>query len=331
MSRVQELYQNMKKYFVKDIARLQWRKNMAASASVNGAMNLNHNANTNVGLNPGLKRERPESDSPIAKRRDTGENKASPASPALTSSSVGHTGGSLPPLSNPMQMPPPPMYPANVDGTASAMQSSINMASQMPGANPQQQALTAARARQFNAGPYSQQSQQQLLQMSHTQQNGQQMQPVTTPQRPSSQIGRHMSPSATSGPTQVSPFVSGNPAGANAVGTNMPSSSSIPMPQISPIDNQNHNGQSGNVINGVNGTNNTLSAQMAAVSQLGPAAVASFQILQTPNHPFVQYMTAHVPNFASMTLREQLQQMQMLQVRLIFPMASIVAVNLLFG
>ncbi|KAL4241524.1 hypothetical protein ABKN59_000071 [Abortiporus biennis] len=54
--------------------------------------------------------------------------------------------------------------------------------------------------------------------------------------------------------------------------------------------------------------------QLAAISQHGgPAAVNAYQILQTPTHPIVQYLTQSIPNFASYPLAQQLSRVQMMQ------------------
>lgn len=54
--------------------------------------------------------------------------------------------------------------------------------------------------------------------------------------------------------------------------------------------------------------------QMALLQGMGPQAVQNFQALQTPGHPFVQYLTQQIPNFPQLPLQEKLQKMQMAQV-----------------
>ena len=54
--------------------------------------------------------------------------------------------------------------------------------------------------------------------------------------------------------------------------------------------------------------------QMAALQAMGPQAVQNFQALQTPGHPFVQYLTQQIPGFMQLPLQERLQKMQMAQV-----------------
>ncbi|TBU61264.1 hypothetical protein BD310DRAFT_946699 [Dichomitus squalens] len=53
--------------------------------------------------------------------------------------------------------------------------------------------------------------------------------------------------------------------------------------------------------------------QMAALQAMGPQAVQNFQALQTPGHPFVQYLTQQMPGFPQLPLQEKLQKMQMAQ------------------
>ncbi|KAI0751210.1 hypothetical protein C8Q80DRAFT_1268487 [Daedaleopsis nitida] len=53
--------------------------------------------------------------------------------------------------------------------------------------------------------------------------------------------------------------------------------------------------------------------QMAMLSNMGPNAVQHFQILQTPNHPFLQLMLSQVPGFAQLPLQEKLQKMMLAQ------------------
>jgi len=55
----------------------------------------------------------------------------------------------------------------------------------------------------------------------------------------------------------------------------------------------------------------------AAVAAFGPNAMQNIQMLQNPNHPFMQYMAQSVPGFASLPVPQQLQRMQIVQVRFI--------------
>lgn len=307
----------MRKYFAKDIARQHWRRSMDASPGVNGAVI----PNSDMTMNPSFKRGRVESDSPNAKRRDTGENKKTPTSPALSSSSIAHSSTSVPPQSHSMSMPPPSMYPSSLDSSVTSIPSSSSMPSQMQNMDSQQQAMMAMRARQLRQSPFSHQSQHPTQQMPNVQPNGTQLQSPHTPQHPSTSAGRHMSPtSATTTSPQVAPFTPSGMTGMNPLSLNMASSSSMPVQQVSSNDsNQNaaHNRIASpmSAMNNVNGTpRSTFAAQLQAVQALGPAAVASFQVLQNPNHPFIRYMNAHVHNFMGMTLRDQLHQMEEMQV-----------------
>lgn len=51
-------------------------------------------------------------------------------------------------------------------------------------------------------------------------------------------------------------------------------------------------------------------ATLAAVSQMGPAAIQAFQIMQNPGHPVMQNINQNIPNFASFPLQQQLQRVQ---------------------
>ncbi|KAI1785341.1 hypothetical protein LXA43DRAFT_976283 [Ganoderma leucocontextum] len=53
--------------------------------------------------------------------------------------------------------------------------------------------------------------------------------------------------------------------------------------------------------------------QMATLQAMGPQAVQNFQALQTPGHPFVQYLTQQIQGFPQLPLQEKLQKMQMAQ------------------
>lgn len=55
----------------------------------------------------------------------------------------------------------------------------------------------------------------------------------------------------------------------------------------------------------------------AAISVFGPNALQNIQMLQTPSHPFMQYMTQRVAGFATMIPQQQLQHMQVIQVSLL--------------
>lgn len=58
--------------------------------------------------------------------------------------------------------------------------------------------------------------------------------------------------------------------------------------------------------------------QIAALTALGPQAVQNYQILQNPQHPFVQYLVQQVPGFLQLPLQQQLHNMQRAQVRSFF-------------
>ncbi|CAL1701922.1 unnamed protein product [Somion occarium] len=51
-------------------------------------------------------------------------------------------------------------------------------------------------------------------------------------------------------------------------------------------------------------------ATIAAVQQMGAAAMQSFQIMQNPGHPVMQYINQNIPNFSSFPLQQQLQRVQ---------------------
>ncbi|KAI0722019.1 hypothetical protein C8T65DRAFT_172759 [Cerioporus squamosus] len=53
--------------------------------------------------------------------------------------------------------------------------------------------------------------------------------------------------------------------------------------------------------------------QMAVLTSMGPQAVHAFQTLQTPNHPFVQFLMQQVPGFMQLPLQDKLQKMIMAQ------------------
>lgn len=54
------------------------------------------------------------------------------------------------------------------------------------------------------------------------------------------------------------------------------------------------------------------------LSATGPSMQQMYQILQTPGHPFVQYMMQSVPGFQTMHLQAQIQKMLVAQVRSLF-------------
>ena len=62
------------------------------------------------------------------------------------------------------------------------------------------------------------------------------------------------------------------------------------------------------------GTSSIPPATLAVLQTMGPSAVQCFQILQNPQHPLVQYIHANSPNFQSLPLQQQIQQMQKVQV-----------------
>ncbi len=62
------------------------------------------------------------------------------------------------------------------------------------------------------------------------------------------------------------------------------------------------------------GVSQLTQQQMATLQAMGPQAVQNFQALQTPGHPFVQYLTQQIPGFPQLPLQEKLQKMQMAQV-----------------
>lgn len=51
-------------------------------------------------------------------------------------------------------------------------------------------------------------------------------------------------------------------------------------------------------------------ATLAAVSQMGPAAMQAFQIMQNPAHPVMQNINQNIPNFSAFPLQQQLQRVQ---------------------
>ena len=55
----------------------------------------------------------------------------------------------------------------------------------------------------------------------------------------------------------------------------------------------------------------------AQMNQLGPQAMQHLQILQNPNHPFVQFLCQQVPGFMQLPVPERLQKMMIAQVRLV--------------
>lgn len=59
--------------------------------------------------------------------------------------------------------------------------------------------------------------------------------------------------------------------------------------------------------------NNNIAAQ---ISNMPHQVQQMYLMLQNPNNQFVQYMHRHIPNFASMPVKEQLQKMLMAQVSL---------------
>lgn len=67
------------------------------------------------------------------------------------------------------------------------------------------------------------------------------------------------------------------------------------------------------------GSSSISSATLTALSAMGPTAVQCFQILQNPQHPLVQYMITHSSGFQTLTLQQQIQQMQKVQVRVLGP------------
>ncbi|RDX52942.1 hypothetical protein OH76DRAFT_1343952 [Lentinus brumalis] len=48
--------------------------------------------------------------------------------------------------------------------------------------------------------------------------------------------------------------------------------------------------------------------QMAVLTSMGPQAVQAFQLLQTPNHPFVQFLLQQIPGFMQLPLQDKLQR-----------------------
>ncbi|KAI0773731.1 hypothetical protein C8Q74DRAFT_1368292 [Fomes fomentarius] len=52
---------------------------------------------------------------------------------------------------------------------------------------------------------------------------------------------------------------------------------------------------------------------MQQLQNMGPHAVQNYQILQTPNHPFVNFLVQQVPGFAQMSLHEKLLKMSAAQ------------------
>ncbi len=90
------------------------------------------------------------------------------------------------------------------------------------------------------------------------------------------------------GSRQMSPS-SGSPSGMSM--QNVAGPSSIPnMPQVNP-------------------------GLMQQLQNMGPQAVHNYQILQTPNHPFVNFLVQQVPGFTQMSLHEKLMKMSAAQVR----------------
>ncbi|KAK7696463.1 hypothetical protein QCA50_001120 [Cerrena zonata] len=51
-------------------------------------------------------------------------------------------------------------------------------------------------------------------------------------------------------------------------------------------------------------------ATLAAVSQMGPAAMQAFQIMQNASHPVMQHINQSIPNFSAFPLPQQLQRVQ---------------------
>ncbi|KIP09807.1 hypothetical protein PHLGIDRAFT_125957 [Phlebiopsis gigantea 11061_1 CR5-6] len=71
---------------------------------------------------------------------------------------------------------------------------------------------------------------------------------------------------------------------------------------------------SGQVGMSMPGSSSIPPGTLAALQAMGPTAVQCFQILQNPQHPLVQYMTANSPGFQTLPPQQQIQQMQRVQM-----------------
>lgn len=319
--RIRQLYSDLPSVFAKEMARRQ----QAVLSSVNASSALstpvppstpaltNPMPGTPGTPNPSvnhLKRDRPHdahtpSEPTSIKRRDTGESKPnfgvavspSPAPSTPSHNNMGPTNAGN--MGNNMYM-----NQANgIPSTPNQAQLGLGMPNGVTGGGGQ-----GGSPAPFPMGPLGTNlvntAEAQLAATNRDRARQAQIRAAQQLQLQQQQQSRQMSPSSSSGMPN------------NQMGGQMPNAAMNNVPGAS-SPGANPNG-SGNMMSMNMGGGN---APQQAHSQSGGGGMsqqnfqAMYQMLQTPNHPFVNYMVRNVQGFAQLPLQAQLQKMMVAQVR----------------
>ncbi|KAF4575174.1 hypothetical protein EYR40_005094 [Pleurotus pulmonarius] len=310
--RIRQLYSDLPSVFAKEMARRQ----QAVLSSVNASSALsspvppsapattNPMPNTPSTPNPSvnhLKRDRPHdahtpSEQTSIKRRDTGESKpnfGAAVSPSPAPSTPSHNNLGPPNagnIGNNMYMNQPNAMPS----TPNTAQLGLGMPNGATGGSGQ-----GGSPAPFPMGPLGTNLVNTAeAQLAATNRDRARQAQIRAAQQ---QHSRQMSPSSASGMPN------------NQMGGQMPNAAMNNVPGAS-SPSANANG-SGNMMN-MNMGNGNASQQGQSQSGGGMSQQnfqAMYQLLQTPNHPFVNYMVRNVQGFAHLPLQAQLQKMMVAQ------------------
>ncbi|KAI5122158.1 hypothetical protein M0805_007057 [Coniferiporia weirii] len=175
-----------------------------------------------------------------------------------------------------------------------------------------------------------QQQQQQHQQQQHQQQQQQALQSGQTPMsmsmsppqaqaQPSQQqimqaqaAARQMSPP---GAQTASGMVGVNNVNMNSMGVNNTGQTQIPLGVPNQAGNMNMAMPGAQAQAGA-GTASANAQVLQQIANAGPAAMATYQALQNPQHPMVQYLNQSMPGFSGLPIMEQMRRWQIMQTNM---------------
>ncbi|TFK43059.1 hypothetical protein BDQ12DRAFT_163316 [Crucibulum laeve] len=292
MDRIRQIYVELPSIFAKEIAR---RHTMGISATQTLPPSLSGSGTPGTPVNTNLKRDREDSPADsISKRRDTGEGKGMNMGMGI---GMGNPGAMLPPpTALPMASPATSQFSLPMTNGSSGP---------VLGGGPQQQ---GPQSHGIDAGimpggtPGLENTSEAQLAASQRERVRQEQMRAVQQQRNAAR--------------QISPTSSGGPGG---VGAGMPRGQP-PMQGNAAAGPSNLGGSGG----GSGGPGGGMGMQMSRANMQ-----QAYQVLQQPNHPFVQYMQSQVPGFQQMSVQMQVQKMVMAQVCLVFIVLRDTANNIL--